>query len=121
MNVATKFPTTDRRLDNFFRAELLPLAQKYQREGRALLAGNPDPSQATYYERRTVTRMSKSDFESGSCRRLEDLAAALDALWRQQGFDELAELAPQLAKLAERLKETQPDTEEVSPFVYAMY
>lgn len=121
MNLATQTPTADRRLEKFFRAELLPLAQKYQRDGRCLLAGNPDRSLPTYYEPREKTRMSRSDFESGSCRSTEELAAALEAMWRDQGFDELAALAPQLARLAERLKRTQPDTEDVSPFVYAMY
>jgi hypothetical protein len=121
MNVLAKVPLTDRRLERFFRSELLPIARQYQHEGRSLLDGNPDPTQPTYYQRRTMTKMSKADFESGSCRDSEELAAALNAMWRKQGFDELAELAPRLAQLAERLKQTQPDTEDVSPFIYAMY
>jgi hypothetical protein len=121
MNLAMPSPTIDRRLEKFFRAELLPLARQYKREGRCLLAGNPDGSLSSYYEQRKSTRMSRSDFEKGSCRSTEELAAELEAMWRQQGFDELAALAPQLAKLAERLRQTQPETEDVSPFVYAMY
>jgi hypothetical protein len=121
MSVAAKTTIIDRRLEKLFRTELLSLSRKYQREGRSLLAGNPDPQLTTYYHRRSKTKMSKADFESGSCRSSDELAKALSAMWRQQGLVELAELAPQLAQLAERLKESQPESDDVSPFVYAMY
>jgi hypothetical protein len=121
MSITAKSPLTDRRLERFFRTQLLAVAQQYRREGRSLLAGNPDPAQPTYFHRRSKTRMTKADFESGSCCTTDELVEALRQMWQQEGLAELAELAPQLAKFAEQLKQMQPDTEEVSPFVYAMY
>jgi hypothetical protein len=114
-------PSLDRRLDKFFRTELLPISQQYAREGRQVLAGSPDPQSSSYFLRRTKTTMTRADFESGSCACPADLADVLAEMWRQQGFGELSALAPQMAKLAERLKQSQHETEEVSPFVYAMY
>jgi hypothetical protein len=121
MNVSVKTPALDRRLERFFRTELLKVAERYRREGRELLAGNPDAQLPTYYVRRSRTRMSKQDFEQGACRDADELATALRDLWQEQGFVELSELAPQLAKLADRLKQSQCETDEISPFVYAMY
>jgi hypothetical protein len=121
MNVATMPQSVDRRLEKFFRSELLRISQQYQREGRPLLAGNPDPKLPTYWRRRDKMKMSKADFESGSCRSPDELANALAEMWRQQGLTELSEIAPQLAKLAGRLKRSQHESDEVSPFVYVMY
>ncbi len=121
MNIATKTPPHDRRLKKFFRSELLGIAAQYRREGRELLAGNPDPDLSSYYIRRSQTKMSKQDFESGSCRHPGELAQALNELWSSQGYEELCKLAPQLAKLAESLKRSQQETDEISPFVYVMY
>ena len=100
---------------------MLKIAEQYRREGRELLAGNPDPSLPSYYVRRERTKMTKRDFESGSCRHPDELAEALSEMWRGQGFAELSELAPRMAKLAEKLKEVQSETDEISSFVYAMY
>jgi hypothetical protein len=111
----------DRRLDKFYSTQLLRVSQQYRREGRQVLAGNPDPQLPSYYVQRSQTTMTKKDFETGSCRDTDELAEALREMWGDQGFEELAELAPQLAKLAARLKGSQHESEDVSPFVYVMY
>jgi hypothetical protein len=121
MSTATKNATHDRRLEKFFRNELLAVAHRYECEGRSLLAGNPDPQLASYYMPRPQTKLTKSDFEQGACRTPDELIEALADMWREQGYAELSRLAPQMGQFAERLKETQQETDEVSPFVYVMY
>ena len=121
MSTATKTPARDRRLEKFFRHELLAVAHRYHCESRKLLAGNPDPQLASYYLPRLNTKMTKSDFEQGACRTPDELVQQLADMWREQGYAELSRLAPQIGQLAARLKETQQETDEVSPFVYVMY
>jgi hypothetical protein len=111
----------DRRLDKFYSSQLLRVSQQYQHEGRRLLAGNPDPQLPSYYAQRSRTTMTKEDFETGSCRGIGELAEALRQMWDDQGFTELSDLAPQMANLAARLKGSQHESEDVSPFVYVMY
>ena len=59
--------------------------------------------------------MTKADFEEGSCASPQQLDSALSKMWQGQGYAELSSVAPQLAKLAERLKEAQLESGEVSP------
>ena len=121
MSVATKSPPQDRRLAKFFRTELLRISRQYRRESRELMAGSPDSQLASYYVVREKTKMTKADFENGSCASPDELASALSDMWDEQGFTELSSVAPQFAKLAERLKKSQLESDEVSPFIYVMY
>jgi hypothetical protein len=101
----------DARIRDFFFHQALPAA-----EGQVLFPVIPDPAAATYWELRTVRCMSAVDFEL-SCDSGERFADAFAAIAKP----ELAALAPALGCLAEQLRETGGQNEEVSPFIYVMF
>ena len=49
------------------------------------------------------------------------LAALLAARWSAEGRDDLVGLAEPLAAIAEQLRGTDDDWEDVSPYIYAMF
>jgi hypothetical protein len=108
-------------LRTFFATLMVPLADRLRREGAPLLTTGSDPKAASYYVVRTKRTMSKADFEWGGSTSATEFRDNLAQLWRDQGCDALAGLAPQFADFAERLRDIETENEEVSPFIYAMY
>jgi hypothetical protein len=105
----------------FFHDQLTPLAERQKREGRQFLASELQKDAESYYVRRTKRSMTRADFEWGGCPSVEAFPEQLAELWRSQGDEGLAALAPVLGKLAVVLQEQDDEGEEVSPFIYAMY
>ena len=66
--------------------------------------------------------MNSEDFEkcSGidSC---ETFLTVLETFWVSRGEEELLQIAPQLAQLAQILKSIEKQSEKVSPYIYTMY
>jgi hypothetical protein len=96
-------------LRTFYRDKLLPLAEK--RSDFFPLAG--DQSAASYYIDRGDDGNYVHEINSA------DLVSELEKLWLD--FPELAALAAPLIELADSIKEDEESTEEVSPFIYAMF
>jgi hypothetical protein len=65
--------------------------------------------------------MVRADFEWGGCSSVEVFPQQLAELWRAQGHEELASLAPALGKLAVALQRQDDQDQEVSSFIYVMY
>jgi hypothetical protein len=113
---------SDRRLlRRLFRSKIAPLAHRYRQQRRQLLDGNPQQDLPTYYHHRASTRMTKEEFETGSGRSVQELTAGMQAIWSEADDTDLQQLAPQFARLAEKLRSTQVETDDVSPFIYVMY
>lgn len=97
-------------LKAFYRERLLPIAEKYS---HAFPLGL-DKSVESYYVNRSddgnyIHALDASDLES-----------ELRKMWGGES-PELAELAGELIQLADSLQEKEEASDEVSPFVYAMF
>ncbi len=100
----------------FYREHLLPLAEAAKQRGIRFfpLGKDDEPSDAaSYYIERKDDGNYVHEIDSAN------LAKELEALW--QDFPELAALAGPIVELAETIKEDEESTEEVSPFIYAMF
>src|SRR5205085_834554 len=111
----------DELIREFHTRELMPVAQRLEGDGRALLALRPDPAVASYYRRRSRRQMSRQDFELPVPIGVEELEKALVELWTSDGFPELAALAPGVARIARSVYFTEDQDQEVSPFIYVMF
>ncbi len=105
----------------FFSKEVLPLSKKMTAEGKAFFPTGFEPDEQSYYIKRQKTTMAKEDFEVAGCDSFEAFEKALAAMWRSQGYPELAALAPGLAGLSKALYSAEEQTGEVSPFIYVMF
>lgn len=94
----------------FYREHLLPLAEKAKERGTRFFPTGKDDEAESYYIERNDDGNYIHEIDSAN------LAKELETLWRD--FNELAEL---LVELAETIKEDEESTEEVSPFIYAMF
>ena len=123
--MATTEPKPDRKSDRlvkeFFFDELMPLAERFSREGREQFPMKPDPSASSYWIVREKTRMDSGDFEEAGRITIENLADELTRFWRSRGSEDLATLAPSVARLARRLHDVGREDDELSPSVYVMY
>ena len=106
----------------FFEKVLLPLRQKLNVEQQPLFPLSKDPDIKSYFIERTSTSMNSEDFEkcSGIDSR-ETFLTVLETFWVSRGEEELLQIAPQLAQLAQILKSIEKQSEKVSPFIYTMY
>jgi len=111
----------DDAIRRFFDAELLPLAERRRREGRASFPTHPDPAAATYYQTRSKTSMAPRDFEVSGTESVAAFEKALADLWRPQGYADLVAVAPGMARLAAMLQQREEQSEEISPFIYVMF
>ncbi|BAN25450.1 hypothetical protein [Caballeronia insecticola] len=51
----------------------------------------------------------------------EDMISSLVEIWQRQGLDALAALEPDFRRIAQALRATDQETQQVSNFIYAMY
>jgi hypothetical protein len=65
--------------------------------------------------------MSREDFERGGFSTPEGLARELEKLWREEGDRSLPPLAPAIGELAQELRLSEAQTEEVSELIYVMF
>ena len=109
-------------IHTFFEKILLPLRQKLNVEQQPLFPLSKDPDIESYFIERTSTSMNSEDFEKCSgIDSQETFLTVLESFWFSRGEEELLQIAPQLAKLAQTLKSIDKQTDKVSPFVYTMY
>jgi len=106
--------TDERRLRHFFRARLLPAAEKLRSRGISFFPLGPEPELDTWYSG-PPTEPRFTTLEVDECE------TAIRELWQSQHLPELAELAGELMKLAEKLEVQEDEDADVSPFVYVMY
>jgi hypothetical protein len=97
----------------FYRERLLPLAEKAKERGARFFPPGKDDKAESYYIERNDDGNYVHEIDA------QNLAAELETLWRD--FPELANLAGPIVELAETIKEDEESTEEISPFIYAMF
>ena len=105
----------------FFDKELVPLAQRLKSAGRPMFATAADPALPTYFKTRTRPVMGREDFTVRGVESPAAFAQAMGDYWKRSAFPEMAALAPSMGKLAELLRGTPEQDEEVSPFIYVMF
>jgi len=109
-------------IHTFFEKVLLPLRQKLNVEQQPLFPLSKDSEAESYFIERISISMHSEDFEKCSgIDSQETFLTVLESFWFSRGEEELLQIAPQLAKLAQTLKSIDKQTDKVSPFVYTMY
>lgn len=103
-----------RRIRNFYRKTLVPIAESLRGRDSTLFPLGPDESESWYVPFATDT----ADFVDLA---EHDPLAALEDIWERENLPELAKLAPQLLDLAQSLDASSDVPSDVSPFVYAMH
>jgi hypothetical protein len=97
----------------FYREHLLPLADKAKERGIVFFPPGKDEGTESYYIERQDDGSYIHEIDAAN------LTKELENLW--QDFPELAALAGPMVELAETVKEDEESTDEVSPFIYAMF
>ena len=104
----------EKELRRFFEKKLVPAAEKLRARGVELFPTAADDAES-WYVPGPIGEPEFFEFEPA------DVERTLRELWERDGLPELAKLAPDLAKLTRRLEFTEAESEDVSPFVYAMW
>lgn len=104
----------DKTLRDFYHDRLVPLADLAEREGIEFFPLGPADDASSYYIDRNDTGEYVHEINS------EKMADELIALW-DGGLHELQSIAPALIELANLLREPDDTTDEISPFIYAMF
>jgi hypothetical protein len=99
---------TDADLNQFFASKLAPL----QPEVQGFIPTQFDAGCESYLQ---------DVFEPEPIVRQDDMITALTEIWKRQGLDSLAALEPEFRRIAEALRATDQETQQVSNFIYAMY
>ena len=107
---------------DFFDEVIGPIAERERAAGKSFFPLGFEPEAETYFSTPARKVMTAGDFELRAADSLENFVAELSALWTQEGNEELAVMAPRLFELArEMASRPQPEAEELSPFMYAMF
>ena len=107
---------------DFFDEEIAPLAERERAEGKWFFPLGFDTEAETYFLTPARNVMEPHDFELRATESPEKFVEELAALWTREGHSELAAMAPRLAELArEMAAREQPEAEDLSPFMYAMF
>ncbi len=106
---------------SFHAEEIVPLAARLAARGKSPFPLGFDPQARSYFVERTQRTMEPADFEVFGPESPGDFEQALARLWTQQGWTELAPLAPRLAEIARALYFVEDQDDEVSPFIYVMF
>ncbi len=98
-------------------AELARAGAAARQRASALVPLGPEPERASYFEPYTADAPEWETVEAAQ------IAPWLAAWWTQEGWPELAALAPRLAALAARLRPDDDESPpgEVSPLIYQMF
>jgi hypothetical protein len=99
---------TDAELNQFFASKLAGL----QSEVRGFIPTQPDSKCESYLQ---------DVFEPEPIVRQDDMLNSLVDIWRRQGLDSLVRLEDDFRRMAEALRATDEETQQVSNFIYAMY
>lgn len=102
------------RLRRFFRRQLVPRARKLRERGVRLFPLGPEDHAATWYV----------DYPPGEPELVDttdDLLGSLEAPWADEGLHELSGLSAALRELQDKIRVTEAESTEVSPFIYVMY
>ena len=100
-------------LKAFYHDRLMPLAEIARERGIVFFPLSDETAVESYYKDRNDDGNYVHEIDA------EDLAGELADLWSD--FPELAALAGPIVELAEAIKEDEESTEEISPFIYAMF
>lgn len=106
-----------KRLRDFYRMELVPVADKLRQRGVGLLALSIDDEGKadSWYEAPPSDVAEFIEFEP------EAIAETMAAHWNTRGLPELAALAEKFAELAQLLEVDEEHSTDVSPFIYVMW
>lgn len=100
-------------LRDFYREKLLPLTDAARERGIEFFPLSGEEGAASYYRDRNDDGNYVHEIDAANT------AGELEKLWAD--FPELATLAGPIVQLAESIREDEESSEEVSPFIYAMF
>ena len=112
---------SEREIQVFFKARLLPLGGELRKAGIGLLESGWRTDAPTYFVARRKRAMERQDFERGGLSGVERAEEEMRDAWRAADGHPLAPLAADVARLACRLRQQQAQSSELPQFIYAMY
>lgn len=112
---ATHDKERDDMLRAFYRERLGALAELARSRGIEFFSNGPESSRDTYYVDRT--RQVAALYQVSS----DEIGEQLRERWIEGQLPELADIAGEVKLLADALYETEGPSEDVSPFIYAMF
>src|SRR5688572_31764994 len=107
-------PNKDR-LARFFRERILPIAENAAASGIEIFPLRPDRSYESYFVDRQPGESYIHTIDPDS------MEAELSRLWSSNDALGMKDLAKPIVELAEELREKEPESDDVSPFIYAMF
>lgn len=108
----------------FFDEVLAPIAKELEAQGQPPFPLAGDPAQASYWQPRSQTRMTRDAFLAPSCLEPEAFEPALEAHWKAVGRTRLLAETARLQILAQAAKEARAhlkSSAELSPDLYVMF
>ena len=105
----------DKMAADLFAERIVPLAALAREKGVEFFPLGFDDRVQTYYVERTDNGDYIHEIDEAK------LAEELDRIWQEDRIPEIAGLAEPLIALAESLREKEETSEDVSPFIYAMF
>lgn len=102
-------------LRDFFYDVLLPIAESAQQQGVEFFPLGPEAKADSYYSDLSGANSYLHEID------LSDLGTELRQLWASGDFPDLVKIAAALEKFSKLLKEKADETDEISPFIYAMF
>ena len=103
------------RLARFFRERILPIAENAAASGVEIFPLRPDRSYESYFVDRQPGESYIHTIDPDS------MEAELSRLWSSNDALGMKDLAKPIVELAEELREKEPESDDVSPFIYAMF
>ncbi len=107
--------TLDELLEAFYKGRLIPLANLAEERGVDFFPLGSDASVETYYSDNRSNDSYVHEID------VSDLENELKKMWSRREFPQLGDLSAELTYLAHSLKEKDEISEEISPFIYAMF
>jgi hypothetical protein len=105
----------------FFDEHLIPISGNMKSANQTYFRLKPDNQVESYYIERKKKEYSSGDFEISDKLGLQELERILTVFWRGEDDKKLAEIAPDIAKMAKKLYQEEQLDEDVSPFMYVMF
>lgn len=103
------------KLSSFYRERILPIAENAAANGTEIFPLGPDASLDTYFIDRKPGEGYIHEIDHSN------MAGEFTRLWAADPLPGMEGLAKPIIELAETLREKETGSDDVSPFIYAMF
>lgn len=102
-------------LADFYREHILPIAEQAEAEGLETFPLGPDVNENSYFIHRKTGESYVHQIDH------TNLQTELSRLWENDVLSGMGKLPEPIIQLAEQLREKEVESDDISPFIYAMF